>query len=409
MKEYKIKLIKQMAGRIYSEDEFDIIKFDSYKEVEVLIYRTFEKIITTAVARRDRLVRELNEMKLEYLRKEETRIKQNTELERDLRDLRRRDTRVCGERDFINEEIIRVKAEIKISKTPTIFPVPQLCTESFQILLQQLEGFAYVRGTAGPYNDKVVPYRISGGRGRGRGEFNDPKGIVLDENQQIFVADFLNQRVQVLSKEGKFVAEFGNSYLFRPYGIAIYRNWVFVSDKQFGIVFKFLLTNYKMVSKSGKGKLASPSGLTVDEDGEVLVADCGNNRIAVLNSELKPIREIGKGTLTSPQDIKIQINRLFVVDNNTKRNLHIFSKQGELLKSIIKLENGSRNIFFCFDLYNSILVSDFAANSIKLFTMDGKLIHRIQSTASPTGIAVTDNFNVINARFYLYSCDVRFY
>ena len=396
-------------ARRFTESEPELKQFESFAQVERLIYSTFDKIISTATERRDRLFAELYQMKLSYIEKEEIRTTKFIELQKIHQNLIGRNVQHLEAKQMLREEIRKITASLKLCENPTQLPFPSLVTDGLQLLLQQLESFAHVQGTAGPYNDKTKPYKICGKRGKGRGEFNDPKGIALDGNRRIFVADFMNQRVQVLSPECKFIAEFGDTHLFRPYGISLYRDWIFVGDKQLGIVFKFLQTNYKMVSKSGKGKLNSPNGLTVDGGGEVLVADCYNNRIAVLNSELKFISEIGKDTLKYPQDVKINTNKVFVVDNNIVNNLHIFSKTGEILKNIINFENGSQNIFFCFDLYNNILVSDLGANSIQIYTMDGKLIHRIESSSSPTGIAVTDNFNIISTRFYLYTCDIRFY
>ena len=57
------------------------------------------------------------------------------------------------------------------------------------------------------------------------------------------------------------------------------------------------------MNKSAEGAVSLPSGLTVDRN-EVLVADTANNRIAVLNLELEYLREIGKGILKYPYDVK---------------------------------------------------------------------------------------------------------
>ena len=130
----------------------------------------------------------------------------------------------------------------------------------------------------------------------GKGELNNPTGLTLHRNESIYIAD-TNNRIQIFSTAGKFVAEFGKEQLYYPYSIALHDKWVFVSDYYHSAVFKFQITNNKCVCQSAKGELNCPLGITVNTNGEVLVVDCYNNRITILNSELKLVRKIGKDKL----------------------------------------------------------------------------------------------------------------
>ena len=163
---------------------------------------------------------------------------------------------------------------------------------------------------------------------------------------------------------------------------------MFVSDYSHDAVFKFQITNNKFVCQSAKGELNCRLGITVVTNGEVLVADCRNNRITILNSELKLVRKIGKDKLKYPQDVKINKNNIFAADNNEINNMHIFTESGDIIRSFIKLDNGRVDIHFCFDLYNNIIVSDYWSKSIQMYTINGELIHKIVCKSYPTGIAV---------------------
>ena len=223
-----------------------------------------------------------------------------------------------------------------------------------------------------------------------------PSGLTLNRNESIYIADTFNSRIQIFSTAGKFVAEFGKEQLNRPYSIALNDKWVFVSDCYQNAAFKFQLTNNKYVCQSAKGELHFPLGITVDTNGEVLVADCVNNRIAVLNSELKLVRKIGKDKLKYPRDVKINKNNIFVADINEINNIHIFTKSGVIIRSFIKLDSGTGDISFCFDLYNNIIiVSDYCGKSIQIYTINGKLIHKIVCRDKPLGIAVDNNNNIL--------------
>ena len=179
--------------------------------------------------------------------------------------------------------------------------------------------------------------------------------------------------------------------------VALYYKWVFVGGLGFtwNSVFKFQNTNNKFICQCARDVLNRPNGITVDTDGEVLVADCYNNRIAVLNLELRPVREIGKGKLKSPRDIKINNNNIFVADSNEINNIHIFTKSGDIIRSFIKLDKGTALIYLCLDLNNNIIVSDCLSKSIQIFTIAGELIHKIVCESKPTGIAVDNNYNII--------------
>ena len=137
------------------------------------------------------------------------------------------------------------------------------------------------------------------------------------------------------------------------------------------------------------------------------MADCHNNTIAILNLELKLVREIGKDKLKHPRDVKINKNNLFVADSNEINNIHIFTESGDIIRSFIKLDKGTGYISFCFDLYNNIIVSDSRSNSIQIYTINEELIHKIVCTSSPRGIAVVDNNN--NIICVCFDCVVHIY
>ena len=231
-------------------------------------------------------------------------------------------------------------------------------------------------------------------------------GLALYRNESIYIADKDNRSIQIFSKAGTFVSEFGKQQLNRPHSIALNDKWVFVSDYYHHAVFKFQITNNKYVCQSAKGELNHPHGITVDTNGEVLVADYLNNRIAILNSELKLVRKIGKGKLEQPCDVKINKNNIFVANYNEINNIHIFTESGDIIRSFIKLDKGTGPIHFCFDLYNNIIVSDTSSKSIQIYTINGKLIHKIVCRDIPSGIAVDNNNNIICVCFdnvvYIY-------
>ena len=189
------------------------------------------------------------------------------------------------------------------------------------------------------------------------------------------------------------MTEFGKGQLIFPYNIALCDKWAFVSDWRLSSVFNFQISNFKLINKSIEGMLYYPRGLTVDRN-EVLVADSFNHRIAVLNLDLHYLREIGKGMLKSPYDVKTNTNKIFVVDGNSSHNVHVFSKSADLLYSMISVK-GETQMFICLDQFSNIIISIQKDKSIQIFTSEGQLIHSIQCGGCPMGIAVTNNNTIV--------------
>ena len=390
-----------MASR-FPQSELPI---NAFIEAEQLIRSTFERIIGAATKRRDKLLVQLNDMKLNYLNKEETRKKQVSELEKIIKQLKEMNIEQNPIVKLNEEQIKNLQKELKKYENPTPVQFPAVSTEGLESLLEQLRRYGTVEELGGPYREKINPVKKFGAEGKKKGELNNPAGLTLYRNESIYIADTENSRIQIFSTAGKFVAEFGKEQLHWPYSIALNDKWVFLSDCYHHAVFKFQITNNKYVCQSAKGELNNPLGMTVDKNGEVLVADY-NNRIAILNSELKLVREIGNDKLIQPRDVKINKNNIIVADNNKINNIHIFTKSGDIIRSFIKLDKGTFHIYFGFDLYNNIIVSDCSSNSIQIYTINGELIHKIVWKTYPTGIAVDNNNNIICACYdgvvYIY-------
>lgn len=111
-----------------------------------------------------------------------------------------------------------------------------------------------------------------GGYGSGPGEFNTPWGICLDHEGNIFVADWRNDRIQTFSSDGRWQASFGQPGTGGDTSIA----------REHGGI--------RLVSRP-VGLFNRPTGVAVDKDGDIYVADWLNNRVQVLTPEGRFITE----------------------------------------------------------------------------------------------------------------------
>lgn len=90
-----------------------------------------------------------------------------------------------------------------------------------------------------------------GSYGTADGQFDNPRGLVVDRSGNILVADTGNHRIQVFDSQGNFLSSFGS----------------------FG---------------SGLGELAYPVGLGLTPTGDLVVAEPGNHRVQVFDGPPPP-------------------------------------------------------------------------------------------------------------------------
>jgi sugar lactone lactonase YvrE len=62
---------------------------------------------------------------------------------------------------------------------------------------------------------------VWGERGSGPGQLELPWGIALDNEENVYLADWGNRRVQKFSPDGRHLATFGAGLLKRPSGVAV--------------------------------------------------------------------------------------------------------------------------------------------------------------------------------------------
>ena len=121
-----------------------------------------------------------------------------------------------------------------------------------------------------------------------------------------------------------------------------------------------------------------PNGLYVDNNGDVYVADCDNNRVSVF-SRPQFLKLSPQSTADESSRCKMTQNSVVVLDRSPNC-IHFFSRSGELLRSCVT--NGKEGIvyspwFFCLDTAGNILITDNLRHSIKIFSPSGQLIHTV--------------------------------
>ena len=318
----------------------DVNEFEQFDLVAKQILNTFEPLIQQLIARRDALLRKLQDMKEDYLRKESTRKAAREELLATQQHLQELSLKVNENKQYHQQATEIYKERIQQLETPTKLPLPFLSYSTLNELRTAISKFGEVKERKLDYSLKKQPVLAVGKGGSADNELSLPTGLALDEvNQLIYIADRDNRRIQVVSFEGKFLKRFGQDILKEPCGIAVTADNVFVTDGKLHALFQFRKNDYKLVRRTGtkgagEGQLDLPRGLCSDYNGDVYVADRGNHRVSVFSKQLRFVKCLASQHLKSPVDVKVTPDSVVILDKSPNC-IHFFSRSGDLLRSCV--------------------------------------------------------------------------
>jgi len=195
-----------------------------------------------------------------------------------------------------------------------------------------------------------------------RAQFNTPSGIVIDRNGNIIIADTSNNRIRKLSADGSKVSTIAGSGVagFKdgpaaeaqfdgPMDVAVDEDGaIFVADAYTDSIRK-ISTNGVVTTLAGGGSpgygdgpvasalFDTPSGVTVNKDGNVFVADTGNHAVRKINrsGEVSTIAgqaaaQVGEVRLNRPVGIRVTHDGfLLVSDEGSGKIIRITPEEGK--------------------------------------------------------------------------------
>ena len=181
---------------------------------------------------------------------------------------------------------------------------------------------------------------VLGQQGSGPGEFNEPGGLAVDSQGNLYVADIMNHRVQKFDAAGKFVAQVGGNgegegQFTEPWGLAVDGEGnVYVADsfnhriQKFDPDLNFLLAFGKSASNLDDPEpdvFWGPRDVAVDADGNIWVADTGTGRMVKYGPDgslIQPFGDLGEGPGQFKELTSIEIapgGDIFVADSGNRR------------------------------------------------------------------------------------------
>ena len=382
-------------------------KMSYFDSVADKIHQTFECLIDQLIARRDALLQRVHELQEEYGNKETTRVAAIEELKRVQQQMQDMTIKVNPNLEFHKQAKQAYQQGMKTLEPSATFLCPVFRCQRKDTMRQIISELVEIVTYEIPdYSLKEEPVLTAGKFGSGANELDTPIGIAFDETTELmYIADCWNSRIQIVSQKGEFVTQFRNIKLKSPWGIAVDKEFIFVTDIWNHALFQFRKKDFIFINKTGtkgneKGHLDNPYGLCIDTNGDVLVADSDNDRLSVFSKHLKFSYCIGIGQLCRPQDVKLSAVGIVVLDKSPKC-VRFLSREGHLLSSCVSRGDTPDCLvaspsFFCLDAADNIIIGDWEYHAIRIFTQAGHLIHTLGRQGggrgefiSPYGICVT--------------------
>uniref|UniRef100_A0A3Q1I7F2 RING-type E3 ubiquitin transferase n=1 Tax=Anabas testudineus TaxID=64144 RepID=A0A3Q1I7F2_ANATE len=200
--------------------------------------------------------------------------------------------------------------------------------------------------------------------------------------------------------------------------ISLWSSSVFSNDGQFKMRFG--------VRGRSPGQLQRPTGVTVDMNGDIIVADYDNRWISIFSSDGKFKNKIGAGRLMGPKGVAVDRNGHIITVDNKACCVFIFQSNGKLVTKFGARGTSDRHFagdanisleqklsksgpvfsphFVAINNKNEIVVTDFHNHSVKVYSADGEFLFKFGSHGegngqfnAPTGVAVDTNGNIIVA------------
>ena len=164
-----------------------------------------------------------------------------------------------------------------------------------------------------------------GSRGSGELQFNYPCGLSTDEsNNDIYICDYYNNRIQIISENFQYKSQFGKDALYHPLDITLYKDNIFVLDESnpcLHIYNKDLVLQKSVVTRGEGQQVINPLSFFIEKFGYILITDYSSNSILILNSGFEFVHKI---YVTKPNGITMDEEDRIIVTCNVSKCLQIF-------------------------------------------------------------------------------------
>ncbi len=286
------------------------------------------------------------------------------------------------------------------------------------------EALALEGGSAGEsYLDKWAPRTAVaawGTVGQGAGQFQQPKGLAVDAEGRVYVADSQNHRIQVLDAQGAPLAQWGAQggqpgQFQEPWDVAVSpEGEVYVADTWNHRIQIFdrqgaYLGGWGTFGEVGEdlwrdGVFYGPRALAFDDEANLYIADTGNKRVLKYDPEGQLVAVVGgagqeQGRLNEPVGLAVGPDGAVYVADTWNRRIQVFDSELRFLREwTVQAWEGASVVnkpYLAVDAEGNVWATDPEGYRILRFDAQGELLGAfgrygtgLDGMNLPTGIAI---------------------
>ncbi|XP_078661215.1 E3 ubiquitin-protein ligase TRIM32-like [Branchiostoma floridae x Branchiostoma belcheri] len=347
-------------------------------------------------------------------------------------------SRVCedAEKCLEQEEVVWLSQELNLEQTLAKFEnteTPEICEtklcefeakkstsglELGKVMLQNMPQKEVLQPKGQDRVTSVRPIRVGqpwvrkvrfGGSGSGRGEFSYPWGVAVSQDNEVYIADYLNTRIQVFTMDGDYIREVTTTLpgetgeKLHPWDVAVHRNdnlWVVGGDHvvQYSREGTFLAT-------IDLPHVFCFRGISVSMATEqVIVTDGKDGRLRVFNQDGSEVGTYGSGHRSPepwfPRYATVDGEGNILVTDVKNHCVHVLDREGNF-----KFKFGSKGsdesqlkdpCGICVDGMGNIIVADRGNGCVKMFDSQGRFLCDIGSgMKKPWAVTVSPGGDVV--------------
>ena len=287
-----------------------------------------------------------------------------------------------------------------------------------------LTGCAPVTSTnEAPVESKLFSrVKVIGTRGAGLGEFNKPRSVAVDAQDNLYVVD-MTGRVQKFSPDGNFLSfwQMPETDRGKPKGMCRDGNGnIVVLEPHYSRVNHFA-PDGKMVAQWGAhgtnaGELAFPRSVIVNSKGDIFVSEYGlTERVQQFTAEgTKLVRVLGTGGTGDGEFNRAEglgvdrQDRIYVADSCNHR-IQIFSPDGKFIETYGKPGAGQGELSYPYDVKVDAegyeFVCEFGNSRIQIFDRNHRPVEILGETGAAPGRFSNPWGLALDSRGNLYIAD----
>ena len=209
--------------------------------------------------------------------------------------------------------------------------------------------------------------RSIGEEGEGDGQLKHPGSVVVTPEGLLYIAS--SKRVDVLKCDGAFVRHIGTGVLNRPWDVAVHDGEIFVADFANNCVTVLSPEGdtVRTIGRTGCGtvQFSGVTAIAVSPEGELFVSDRHNDHLQVITPRGVYSKDFDIGQLKTPQKLRFSRDgRHLLAADNCHNRIAVFSSDGVLVSS---LPCASEPFGLAVDPKGDLLVACFDGKCVQIF------------------------------------------